>query len=55
MSKLWIATAALAFAAGTAQAAECCKQGMECCQEHKPCCDHEKGKPEPRPKDAHAH
>ncbi|HEV2567549.1 MAG TPA: hypothetical protein VGT77_02580 [Sphingomonas sp.] len=51
--------AALAFAAGAAHAADCCKEGVECCKQHKPCCDHEKGKPEPKPEpkpeDGHAH
>ena len=54
MTKVWMAVSALAFVAGTAHAAECCKEGAECCKEHKPCCDHEK-KPEPKPKDGHAH
>jgi hypothetical protein len=55
MTKFWMAMSALAFVAGTAQAAECCKDGAECCKEHKPCCDHEKGKPEPKPEAEHAH
>ena len=55
MRKMWVALGALAFVAGTAQAAECCKDGAECCKEHKPCCDHAEGKPEPKPQDRHAH
>ncbi|NNM75323.1 hypothetical protein HJG53_00155 [Sphingomonas sp. ID1715] len=45
---------ALAFAAGTASAADCCKEGAECCKQHRDCCHHEKGKPEPKPKAAPA-
>lgn len=59
MKKIWLAVAALTFAAGTAYGAECCKEGAECCKQHKECCDHAKGKPEPKPepkpKDMHAH
>ena len=59
MTKWMTGLAALAFAAGTAVAADCCKEGAECCKQHKACCDHEKGKPEPKPepkpKGVHAH
>ena len=55
MTKLWMAITATAFAAGSAAAADCCKEGAECCKQHKECCDHEKGKPQPAPKDVHAH
>jgi hypothetical protein len=59
MTRLLAGLAALAFASGTASAADCCKEGAECCKQHKDCCDHEKGKPEPKPeptpKDAHSH
>jgi hypothetical protein len=59
MTKFWMAMSALAFVAGNAHAAECCKEGAECCKQHKPCCDHEKGKPEtkpePKPKAEHTH
>ena len=54
MTKVWIAVGALAFMAGTAHAAECCKDGAECCKEHKPCCDHERDKPGPKPQAEHA-
>jgi hypothetical protein len=49
MTKWMAGLAALTFAAGTAVAADCCKEGAECCKQHKDCCDHDKGKPEPKP------
>lgn len=55
MNKLWTLIGSLAFAAGTAQAADCCNEGAECCKQHKECCDHEKGKPAPTSKAEHAH
>ncbi len=52
MRNVLIAIASLSFAAGTAYAAECCKEGAECCKQHKDCCDHDKQAPKPAPKGA---
>ena len=49
MNRFWLGLATAAFAAGTAYAADCCKEGAECCKQHKECCDHAKKEPKPEP------
>lgn len=50
MNRLWLGLVGAAFAAGTAYAADCCKEGAECCKQHKECCKHDKHEPKPAPK-----
>lgn len=50
MKNIWMGMAAIMFSAGSAYAADCCKEGAECCKQHKECCQHEKHEPKPAPK-----